>query len=94
MKHKTLYIVTTGLLLLSMVLTGCQTQAAATPTPTLAPKPTEVPTPAFQPLKLEAADCSYGGELKSIEAVDALTVKFTLCAPDPCFPRQSGLRLQ
>jgi len=86
MKHKTLYIVTTGLLLLSMVLAGCQTQAAATPTPTLAPTPTEVPTPAFQPLKLEAADCSYGGELKSIEAVDALTVKFTLCAPDPAFP--------
>jgi ABC-type transport system substrate-binding protein len=32
---------------------------------------------------LEAADCSYGGEIKSIEAVDASTVKFTLCNPDP-----------
>ena len=32
---------------------------------------------------MEAADCSYGGEIKSIEAVDASTVKFTLCNPDP-----------
>jgi len=33
-----------------------------------------------------AESCDYGGELLSIEAVDALTVKFTLCVPDPAFP--------
>ncbi|HEY0071679.1 MAG TPA: ABC transporter substrate-binding protein, partial [Chloroflexia bacterium] len=32
------------------------------------------------------SDCSYGGIMKSIEAVDTTTVKFTLCAPDPAFP--------
>jgi ABC-type transport system substrate-binding protein len=35
---------------------------------------------------IAAADCSYGGSMKSIEAVDDMTVKFTLCAPDPAFP--------
>lgn len=33
-----------------------------------------------------AANCDYGGILKSIEAVDDLTVKFTLCSPDVAFP--------
>ena len=33
-----------------------------------------------------AANCDYGGELKSIEAVDDSTVKFTLCQPDVAFP--------
>lgn len=37
-------------------------------------------------LSMTAPDCEYGGEFKSIEAVDAFTVKFTLCAPDPAFP--------
>ena len=33
-----------------------------------------------------AANCEYGGIMKSIEAVDETTVKFTLCASDPAFP--------
>ncbi len=37
-------------------------------------------------LSLSAPDCEYGGEFKSIEAVDTSTVKFTLCYPDPAFP--------
>jgi ABC-type transport system substrate-binding protein len=36
--------------------------------------------------KYESPDCDYGGLLKSIEAVDDLTVKFVMCAPDPAFP--------
>ena len=32
-----------------------------------------------------APDCEYCGTLSSIEAVDASTVVFTLCAPDPAF---------
>jgi ABC-type transport system substrate-binding protein len=33
-----------------------------------------------------APDCDYGGNFHSVEAVDDLTVKFTLCTPDPAFP--------
>src|ERR1041384_3881609 len=36
-------------------------------------------------MSLAAPNCDYGGEIKSIEAVDPLTVKFTLCFPDPAF---------
>lgn len=64
----------------------------ATEVPTQPAAPTEVPTAAaaFQPMKVEAPDCNYGtadnpAKLKSIEAVDQFTVKFTLCAPDPAF---------
>ena len=37
-------------------------------------------------MSLAAPDCEYGGLFKSIEAVDAKTVKFTLCSPDVAFP--------
>ncbi len=36
--------------------------------------------------KYAAVDCKYGGEIKSIEAVDDNTVKFTLCSADVAFP--------
>lgn len=36
-------------------------------------------------MSLAAPNCDYGGEIKSIEAVDMATVKFTLCYPDPAF---------
>ena len=36
-------------------------------------------------MKVEAPSCDYGGEMKSIEALDEHTVKFTLCVPDPAF---------
>jgi ABC-type transport system substrate-binding protein len=55
-----------------------------------APAPTTVlskaAAAAFEPMKVAAANCDYGGEFKSIEAVDESTVKFTLCYPDPAFP--------
>ncbi len=37
-------------------------------------------------MSYSAESCDYGGEFLSIEAVDELTVKFTLCYPDPAFP--------
>ena len=37
-------------------------------------------------MAVSAPDCDYGGEFQTIEAVDAQTVKFTLCVPDPAFP--------
>jgi ABC-type transport system substrate-binding protein len=36
-------------------------------------------------LSLSAESCDYGGELASIEALDDMTVKFTLCFPDGAF---------
>jgi len=48
-------------------MSGCQIQAQ----PNLAIN--------FNGQKVEAADCSYGGEIRSVEAVDANTVVFTLC---------------
>lgn len=40
---------------------------------------------------IAAPNCDYGGELKSIEALDALTVQFTLCYPDPGLPAKVAL---
>ncbi|MFZ4814183.1 MAG: ABC transporter substrate-binding protein [Phototrophicaceae bacterium] len=37
-------------------------------------------------LRFEAASCEYGGSVKSLEAVDALTFRLTLCNPDPALP--------
>ena len=82
MKHKTLYLLLTGLMLLSMLLTSCVEEPPAEET--VVPEPTE-PEVIFEPLSLSAPDCEYGGLFKSIEAVDELTVRFTMCAPEPGF---------
>ncbi|MBK8021642.1 MAG: hypothetical protein IPK19_09470 [Chloroflexi bacterium] len=37
-----------------------------------------------------AENCDYGGAIQSIEAVDELTVRFTLCFPDPAFPSKAA----
>ncbi len=72
--------------------TAAPAQPTAAPAePTAAPaQPTSVPGEAFVGDKVEAPDCNYGSpdnpaRLKSIEAVDEYTVKFTLCIPDPAF---------
>ncbi len=49
------------------------------------PTPSPTPQPPFVPLAVQAPDCSYGGEFKAIEAIDAETVQFSLCSPDPAF---------
>ncbi len=41
-------------------------------------------------LAYSAPSCDYGGLLKEIRAVDMLTVRFTLCAPDPAFPSKAA----
>jgi ABC-type transport system substrate-binding protein len=64
------------------------TSAPVATTPPAAVPPTAVPptaAPAYEGISLSAPDCTYGGEFLSIEAVDAKTVKFTLCFPDPAF---------
>ena len=64
-----------------------QPPATEPPAPTEEAAATEAPTEgaAYEGMKTEAPDCDYGGEFKSIEAVDEFTVKFSLCAPDPAF---------
>lgn len=37
-------------------------------------------------LAFEVESCEYGGAFKAMEALDANTVQFTLCFPDPAFP--------
>ena len=63
------------------------TEAPATEAP---PEPTDVPEPEpepeFEPMSYSADSCDYGGEFLTIESLDELTVKFTLCYPDPAFP--------
>ncbi len=95
---RNLYVLLSLLVLASVVLAACggtpateepaPTEAPATEAPTEAPAteaPTEAPA-AYEGMMVEAPDCEYGGEIKSIEAVDEFTVKFTLCVPDPAFP--------
>ncbi len=70
------------IVVLSLVLTAFVSAAAPAPVAVLA----KTTTAKFEPIKVEAPDCDYGGEFKSIEAVDEYTVKFTLCDSDPAFP--------
>ena len=80
--------------LASLVLAACGGGAAATEAPAAteaAPAATEAPTAteapaAYEGMMVEAPNCDYGGEFKSIQAVDESTVKITLCVPDPAFP--------
>ncbi len=63
----------------------------AAPSGAETPAATSAPSGSFSPMAVSAPDCNYGtadnpAKLKSIEAVDQNTVKFTLCAPDPAFP--------
>ncbi len=39
----------------------------------------------FSPLRVAAPDCSYGGSIQVIEALDEHTVHFRLCSPEPAF---------
>lgn len=80
-----------SILVLISLLAGCAAPAAA---PSTAPEaaapeaavPEAAPAGPFEPMAMSAESCDYGGLFKSIEAVDEMTVKFTLCQPDPAFP--------
>jgi len=67
--------------------TGAVTTTEA-PTTTEGATTTAAPTTTgvtFEGLSYSAPDCTYGGEFMTIEAVDALTVRFELCYPDVAF---------
>jgi peptide/nickel transport system substrate-binding protein len=100
MNRQKLFVFAALLVVASMILSACgktttavpATVKPATAAPTEAvpvlvatqPAPTAGPTFTAK-YNLSAPDCTYGGEFKSIEAVDQNTVKFTLCYPDPAF---------
>ncbi len=77
---RSLYLLLSVLVLAGMILAACAPATPAAPAATAVP-----PKPAFVPEKLAAADCNYGGNFKSIEAVDEFTVKFAFCNPEPAF---------
>lgn len=92
---RTLFVLFSVFVLASVLLAACggpavpATEAPAEPAAPAEPvaAATEVPAmPEFVGDMYEAPDCDYGGIIKSIEAVDAYTVKFTLCVADPAFP--------
>jgi len=89
---KNLSVLLSLVVLASLMLAACGTPATEAPVATEAPAvvteapvATEAPA-AYEGMMVESPDCDYGGEFKSIEAVDELTVKITLCVPDPAFP--------
>lgn len=82
MKKNILLSLFSVLVLASLILVACQPATTATEEPMVE---TEEAKPAFEPMKLEAPNCDYGGKIQSVEAVDELTVKFTMCRPDPAF---------
>ena len=57
---------------------GLSTPSIVSPTPTVRVEP-------FEPISASAPSCDYGGVFKSIQALDELTVQFTLCRPEPAF---------
>lgn len=80
-----------SILVLIGLLSGCAAPAADTgaAAPEAAAPEAAAPEAAagpFEPMSMSAENCDYGGLFKSIEAVDEMTVKFTLCQPDPAFP--------
>ena len=65
------------LICLSLVLTGCDYLDTL-----------KVQEASFVGKSVTAPDCNYGGEIKSVEAVDLYTVTFTLCQPDAVFMKK------
>ena len=105
MKNKTLYLLFAAMIVFSMVLAACGTPATEAPVAEepAAEEPMEEPTeePAeeaeaeetmaeFEGKSVAAESCEYGGKISSIVAVDAYTVEFTMCSPDPAFPQKAA----
>jgi ABC-type transport system substrate-binding protein len=85
MKQKPLFVLLSLLILVSMILAACQPAA-----PTESPEPPEPTMAPFDAMVYGTDDCSYGGIMKEIKAVDEYTVQFTLCQPDPAFESKAA----
>lgn len=64
------------LILLSLLVTACQPLSLQV----------EQVQASVNLQRVRAQDCSYGGTIRAVEAVDSYTIRFTLCEPDPAFP--------
>ncbi len=86
MKRHKLFAVLGGLVVLGLVLAACATPTAA-PVPTSPPPaPTEtVAMPTYEAMAPLVGTCDNGSTVAKVEAVDAYTVQFTMCGPDPAF---------
>jgi ABC-type transport system substrate-binding protein len=87
MQRKSIFILLTLLILGSLALVACATPAAPEATEAMddGEAMDEEMMGDFEPMSLVAPDCDYGGKIKEIVAVDRLTVRFTMCKPDPAF---------
>ena len=88
MKRRMLWIPLTLLILVSLVLAACggaATEEAPPVEPTEETVATEAPMPEFAALPSITTDCSNGTLWRDISALDAYTVQFSLCVPDPAF---------
>lgn len=104
MKANKFFWVMAVLMIASLVLAACQ--PATTPTtppeqppaqPTTPPEqppaeqPTTPPQTGFEPMVYGVESCeNYNGIIKEIAALDELTVRFTLCVPDPAFESKAA----
>jgi ABC-type transport system substrate-binding protein len=101
---RNLYTLLSLLVLASFILAACggaateapaapeQPAAPATEEPVMTEEPvvTEEPAMEFDGKSVAAPNCDYGGKISSIVAVDAYTVEFSMCSPDPAFPQKAA----
>ncbi len=76
MNKKALFTLLAVVVVMSMVIASCAPSQTAS-------KPYKEQD--FAPMSVAAPNCDYGGIIKEIKSVDALTVQFDLCVPDPAF---------
>jgi peptide/nickel transport system substrate-binding protein len=91
-KKSTWLFVLSLMMIVSMLLAACQ-PAAKPNGPAPAATTNQAAWDQSKALSKSAPDCNYGGEFKSIEAVDQYTVKFTLCYPDGSFPSKAAFNV-
>lgn len=90
MKNKPLFFLLALLVMAGMLLTACKPAAEEPVVEEPVVEEPVVEEVAFEGKMVEAPDCDYGGKIKSIIAVDAYTVEFTMCKPDPAFPTKAA----
>jgi len=105
LRNKSLFSILALLVMLSMLLSACGGAATEAPAPeepaapateepapvmTEEPAMTEEPMMEFEGKSVAAESCDYGGKISSIVAVDAYTVEFNMCSPDPAFPQKAA----
>ncbi|WP_322791404.1 ABC transporter substrate-binding protein [Bellilinea sp.] len=105
MKANKFFWVLAVLMIASLVLAACQPATTPTTPPEQPPaqqpttppeqptseQPTTPPQAGFEPMVYGMESCeNYNGIIKEIAALDELTVRFTLCVPDPAFESKAA----